>query len=108
MKTRLIHEDGEKTFAVVFDTGDEVIAGLRAFAEKNHLRASHFTAIGACSDVTLGFFDLNKKDYRKIPIKEQVEVVALTGDVTLDETGIPQVHAHVVVSKADVQRMVGT
>jgi hypothetical protein len=34
MKTRLIHEDGEKTFAVVFDTGDEVIAGLRASQRK--------------------------------------------------------------------------
>jgi uncharacterized protein len=101
MKTKLIHEGAEKTFVIVFDTGDEVIAGLKKFAEENKLGASHFTAIGACSEVTLGFFDLTKKDYKRIPIREQLEVVALTGDVTLVESGPPQIHAHIVVSKSD-------
>jgi predicted DNA-binding protein with PD1-like motif len=101
MKAKLLHdEQGQKTFVLVFDTGDEISAGLLAFAKNNHLGASHFTAIGAFSDVTLGFFDWEKKDYKQIPIKEQVEVLSLVGDIALNE-GKPKVHAHVVIGKSD-------
>lgn len=41
-----------------------------------------------------------KKDYQRIPVIEQVEVLSLLGDITLDD-GEPKVHAHVVVGKAD-------
>jgi uncharacterized protein len=101
VKAKLLHEQqGQKTFAVVFDQGEEVVAGLLAFAQGNSLAASHFTAIGAFSDVTLGYFDWEKKDYRKLPVREQVEVLSLIGDVALNE-GEPKVHAHVVVGKVD-------
>ena len=100
MRTKLIHDDGEKTFAVIFDKGDEVASGLLAFARDNNLSASHFTAIGAFERVTLGFFERGRKDYKMIPIDEQVEVLSLVGDVALDD-GEPKVHAHVVVGKAD-------
>lgn len=101
VKAKLLHEQqGQKTFAVIFDTGDEVISGLLAFAKEKGLAGSHFTAIGALSDVTLGFFDWDKRDYQKLKIGEQVEVLSLIGDIALNE-GEPKVHAHVVVSKSD-------
>ena len=100
MKTKLIHDDGEKTFAVVFDKGDEVASGLLAFAKENKLSASHFTAIGAFERVTLGLFERERKDYKRISIDEQVEVLSLVGDIALDGDE-PKVHAHVVVGKRD-------
>jgi len=107
MKSNLIddpaHDAGatsQKTFALVFNTGDEVVAGLKAFAEKEHLAASHFTAIGAFKEVSLGYFDWEKKDYLKIPVHEQVEVLSLVGDITIND-GKPNVHAHVVLGKRD-------
>jgi uncharacterized protein len=90
----------ERTFALIFDKGDEVITGLNAFAREHSLNACHFTAIGAFSDLTVGFFDWEKKDYAKIPIHDQVEVLSLVGDIALKD-GQPTVHAHVVVGKAD-------
>ena len=102
MKAQRIGEaHGEKTFAVIFDSGDEVKAGLLAFAREQRLAGSHFTAIGAFSDVTLGYFDWQKKDYKKIPVREQVEVLSLVGDVSLKENGEPEVHVHVVVGRSD-------
>jgi uncharacterized protein len=100
MKSRVIQGSGPKTFAVIFETGDEVASGLAAFAKAEGLRASHFTAIGAFQDVTLGYFDWEKKDYKRIRVAEQVEVLSLVGDVALDK-GEPKVHAHVVVGKSD-------
>jgi uncharacterized protein len=89
----------ERTFALIFDTGDEVITGLNTFAQEHSLNACHFTAIGAFSDLTVGFFDWEKKAYQRIPINEQVEVLSLVGDIALKD-GQPTVHAHVVVGKA--------
>jgi len=101
MKSKLIHEhQGEKTFALIFETGDEAMAGLVGFARENRLGAARFTAIGAFRDVTLGYFDWERKDYKKIPVGEQVEVLSLIGDVAL-KGGQPQVHAHVVVGRSD-------
>jgi predicted DNA-binding protein with PD1-like motif len=101
MKSRLIHDQaGERTFVLVFDTGDEVMAKLESFAKENRLSASRFTAIGAFRDVTLGYFDWQTKDYKKIPVSEQVEVLSLIGDVAVSE-GKPTVHAHVVVGRSD-------
>jgi len=108
MKAKQIGEaHGEKAFAVIFDTGDEVKAGLVAFAKEQRLAGSHFTAIGAFSEVTLGYFDWQKKEYRKIPVREQVEVLSLVGDVALKENGEPEVHAHVVVGRSDGTTMGG-
>jgi len=101
MKSKLIHEnEGERTFALIFEAGDEVMAGLREFARQYRLGAARFTAIGAFQEATLGYFDWQSKDYRKIPVREQVEVLSLVGDVA-QQDGEPKVHAHVVVGRFD-------
>ena len=101
MKSKLLSDGGEKTFVIVFDAGDEVVAGLLDFAKEQRLAASSMTAIGAFERVTLGFFELGRKDYKRILIDEQVEVMSLVGNITLEEGGEPKVHAHVVVGKSD-------
>ncbi len=100
MKSKTLERDGQQTFVLIFDKGDEFVREITAFAAGHHLAASHFTAIGAFSDVTLGFFDRDKKQYQKIPIVEQTEVLSLVGDIALKD-GKPQIHAHVVVGKSD-------
>jgi len=72
------------TYALIFETGDEVAGGLASFAEQHQLSAAHFTAIGAFQDVTFGYFDWEKKDYTRIPVREQVEVLSLVGDIAMD------------------------
>jgi uncharacterized protein len=101
MRSRLIHsEGGEKTFVLVFDTGDEVASGITTFAGENDLDAASITAIGAFSGATLGYFDIVRKEYEKIPVEEQVEVLSLIGDIALNE-GEPELHAHVVLGRRD-------
>jgi len=100
VRSTLLDATSPRTWALIFDKGDEPVAGLTAFAKAQKLGAAHFTAIGAFSDVTLGYFDRAKRDYKKIPLHEQVEVLSLLGDVALDK-GEPKVHAHVVVGRAD-------
>jgi predicted DNA-binding protein with PD1-like motif len=100
MTARLLHRGRQKTFALVFDKWDEVVRDLTAFATDNRLSAAHFTGIGALSDVTLGFFEHDRRDYRRIRLSEQVELLSMLGDVAL-EADAPRIHAHVVVGRAD-------
>ncbi len=100
MRFRVI-EQQPKTYVVVFETGEELAAGLQAFAQREKLTGSSFKAIGAFSSVKLAWFDWEKKEYRpSVVFNEQVELVSLIGDVALKD-GDPQVHAHVVVARAD-------
>lgn len=101
MKHKLINEGSERTYAVVLDVGEEPVACLSEFAKAERLDAARFTAIGAFSEAVLGFFDLQRKDYEKIRIGEQAEVVSLVGDVALGPDGVPKLHAHVVLAKRD-------
>lgn len=101
MKSKLIHQAaGERTFVLIFETDDDPMAGLLDFARGQNVGAGHFTGIGAFRDATLAYFDWESKDYLDIPIREQVEVLSLAGDIALEDRR-PKVHAHVVVGKRD-------
>jgi hypothetical protein len=73
---------------------------LMAFAKKETVRISQFTAIGAFSGAVVGFFDFSVKDYKKIPLREQMEVLTLNGDITLFNDDY-KIHAHVILGKED-------
>lgn len=101
MNSKLLHtEGGQRTYALVFEKGDDVTRALLNFATENRIGSAQFTAIGAFSRVVLGYFDRNEKKYKEIPIEEQVEVVSLIGNLTRSK-GEPKLHAHVVVGKSD-------
>jgi predicted DNA-binding protein with PD1-like motif len=83
-----------------FGKGDEAFSGLLEFAEKYHVTSAHFTAIGALNGATLGWFDPERKMYKKIPIRGQVEVIGMSGDIALYQ-GKPVVRTHMIVGTSD-------
>jgi predicted DNA-binding protein with PD1-like motif len=101
MQSKLIHEaGGQRTFVLVMDAGDEAVGELTRFAERHRLSAAHFTAIGAFSEATVSWFDYDGRQYRKIPVRRQVEVLMLAGDIALQD-GRPKVHAHAVLGTSE-------
>ena len=101
MKWKLLDDkEGRRTFLLVFSTGDEIVAELGGFAKAQNVSSAYFTAIGGCMSVTLGFFDLEKKDYEKKVIDEQLEVMSLAGNIAVhaDE---PKIHSHIVIGRRD-------
>ena len=101
MRAKLIDDHDQRVFAVIFDTGEDPMVGLTRFAEEQDLTASSFSAIGAFSEATLGYFDWQKKDYERIPVREQTEVLSLLGDIAVEGENRKKVHAHVVLGKRD-------
>jgi uncharacterized protein len=108
MQQKRIHEsNGQRTYAVVLETGDEVMDCLKRFVTGEKLHAAQFTAIGALSDVMLMYFDWQRKEYTHIPVREQVEVASMIGDVAEGPDGKPSLHVHLVVGRRDGSAMAG-
>jgi len=98
MQTRLINQVGQqRTFVVVLDSGDEVMACLKRFVEREKVEAAQFSAIGAFRSAVLAYFDWDTKEYQRIPVNEQAEVAAFTGDVAYAPDDRPSLHIHCVL-----------
>ncbi len=100
MKSKILNKGPERTIALVFEKGDDLVPILEQFAQEHTLSASRFSAIGALRAAVLGYFDWERKDYDRITVNEQVEVLSLNGDIALDGDQ-PKVHAHAVLGRRD-------
>jgi uncharacterized protein len=100
MQIKLLNPGSPRIHAVVLETGEEVVDCMTRFARAEGLEATQLSAIGAFSRAVLGFFDFARKDYKRIAVDEQVELVSLLGDIALED-GKPKLHAHVTLGRAD-------
>lgn len=100
MQSRLLATGPPRTHVVVMERGDSAVEQLLAFARDAGLQTASITAIGGFSEATLGYFDVDEKRYLDIPVSEQVEVLALTGDIVRGDEDW-QLHAHAVLGRRD-------
>jgi predicted DNA-binding protein with PD1-like motif len=83
MRSKVLEDADVVTYVVVCDPGDEAVA-----------------AIGGFERATVGWFDHMAKEFRRIPVEEQCEVLSLIGDVAEDRDG-PGLNVHVVLGLSD-------
>jgi uncharacterized protein len=108
VRSKLLHQvGGQRIFAIVLATGDEVMACLQKFIANEKIAAAQFTGIGAFSGAVLRYFDWDTKQYADIPVTEQVEVASLTGDVAVDPSGAAALHIHLVLGRHDGTALAG-
>jgi uncharacterized protein len=100
MKSKVVEDADVVTYVVVCDPGDEAVDVLNQFARSEDLEAAQITAVGAFEHAVVGWFDRSTRDYRRIPVDEQCEVLSLLCDVAEGEDG-PIVHVHVVLGLSD-------
>jgi predicted DNA-binding protein with PD1-like motif len=100
MRWKLLDAGPPATYAIVLAQGDEVTSVLGRFVREERVGAASLTAIGAFEKAVLGYFDWQTKQYRRIPVHAQVEVLSLIGDVAMSD-GEPTLHLHAVLGKSD-------
>jgi predicted DNA-binding protein with PD1-like motif len=100
MKYKVVEDADVVTYVVVCDPGDEAVAALTQFARAEDLEAASISAIGAFETAVVGWFDRAAKDYRRIPVDQQCEVLSLLGDVAEGPDG-PILHIHTVLGLSD-------
>jgi uncharacterized protein len=102
MKSAKIAGDaGAETRVVILESGEEAFAALTKFANDAGITAASLTAIGAFEKATIGWFDIEKKTYKKIEVAEQCEVLSAIGDIAVGDDGKASLHVHVVLGLSD-------
>ena len=99
--TKVAGDAGLETRVVVLDSGEEAVAALTTFANDAQLTTASLTAIGAFEKATVGWFDFEKKTYKKIEVGEQCEVLSAIGDLAIGDDGKASLHVHVVLGLSD-------
>jgi predicted DNA-binding protein with PD1-like motif len=100
VRSKLLREEPDRTWILVFSHGEAVVETLLGFARDQAIRGGRLWGIGAFEDVSLGFYRRARKDYDRFGLEEELEVLSLNGNVAVGDEG-PRVHAHVVVGRAD-------
>jgi uncharacterized protein len=115
VKSRQIAESElGRRYLLVLERGDELMAEVKSFAERERLRTAEFTGIGAVSSARLAAFDPETREYVDIPDPGQTELVSLNGRITLPKDADPtdppaerQLHVHCVLSREDGSAVAG-
>ena len=96
----------DNVYAMRLERGEEIIEQIKAFAKKENVALAHIEGIGATDDITIGIYDLAKKEYTKKNFKGLWEIVSLNGNITTmgDE---PYLHLHICCSNEDGQIVAG-
>jgi uncharacterized protein len=102
MQYRILDErSGRRVFAVILETSEIFPEKLIEFARDKSVRSGWLTALGAFSDATVAFWDPVTKEYLRIGIREQVEVVSLVGNIAVMPDNSQRIHAHAVLGQRD-------
>jgi uncharacterized protein len=87
MSSKLPNIDPPVPYGVVLDIGDGAMVELGRFVREKEVAAASLTAIGAFCRAQLGYFDWQTKEYKKIAVDEQVEVLSLPDGVLVAGEG---------------------
>jgi predicted DNA-binding protein with PD1-like motif len=90
-----------KVYRVAFKTGDEPMNGLIRFATAHPMTQAALSGVGGISSAVLSWYDPKVKALKLIKVDEKCEITGVTGTITTDAKGRPNVHLHVVLARQD-------
>jgi predicted DNA-binding protein with PD1-like motif len=91
--------EGARVF-IRLEIGDEVHSSIIEIAERERISGGWLSGVGAVSEVELGYYDLERKDYDRVRLEGDVEIASASGTLGLVD-GKPFVHLHGVFSDRD-------
>jgi uncharacterized protein len=83
-------------FVLRLEKGEEFIETVTEFLRKYGITAGNISAIGATNEVTIGYFNVNKKEYARKTLKGDYEILNITGNTSMVGAN-PMIHAHIVL-----------
>jgi hypothetical protein len=89
-----------KIHVIRLNKGEEAVNSILNYCTEAGIKSASFTAIGAASKAKLAIYDLNKKEYIRKEFSKTMEILNLSGNISLLDNNIV-VHSHVVLSDED-------
>lgn len=89
-----------RAFMFSIGKGEDLLQAVQHFCHHHQVRCGLISAIGAVEHATFGIYDQKAKKYHKINIEKEMEILSLSGNVSLFDDK-PMVHAHIMFSDAE-------
>lgn len=93
-------------YVIRLERGDEIIDSLKTLVEKEKIKGGFFYGLGAVKNVSLGYFDVEKKEYKEKSFEQDFELTSIVGDVAFSGDKLI-VHAHVTLAGEDFKVVAG-
>lgn len=100
MRTRQLVSGDRRVLVVVPDKGEEAVGACAAAAADHGITAAQVTAVGGFESAVLGYFDRVRREYERIPVNSQAEVLSLLGAIATHD-GRLEPHLHAVLGRRD-------
>lgn len=81
-------------YILVLEKGEELLQTLRTFANGNDIASAWVSAIGGATEVELGFYNLEAREYQWQTFSALCEITSLNGNLSFDEKDKPVFHLH--------------
>lgn len=91
---------------VLFEEGEDVIAELKSYAQKENIGAGWVNILGASREITLGYYNLQAKSFEKHTFVEDMEIVNVSGNIS-QMNGEAVIHLHGTFGKRDLSLLGG-
>ena len=84
-----------------FDKGDEIISCILDICRKEKILSATYSGIGACREIEVRTYIPSKNEYRYDKKNGVLELISLTGNISLDDKNEIFEHTHALFSYID-------
>ena len=81
-------------YLVRLSRGEHLSEAFEYFITETKIDGAWVNGLGACTEATLGYFNLETKQYQWKTFKADMEVLSITGNLASDEAGKMMYHLH--------------
>jgi len=85
---------------------EDLITAIKEMVMKYELTSGSVNIIGALKKATIGFFDINKKEYLFKTFEEPFELISCMGNISYNDAE-PVIHLHVSLGREDLSLIGG-
>ncbi|MCF7886067.1 MAG: DNA-binding protein [Candidatus Marinimicrobia bacterium] len=96
---------GQK-YVIRIEKGEEIIATLEKFCQKENIKAGSIIGIGAAGELEIGHFEAATKEYHSKKFEGDLEIAPLAGNISTKD-GEVYLHIHANISDAELKSYSG-
>lgn len=97
----MTHSFDGYNYLIRVEMGERLSEVFEQFFVESKIEGSWVSGVGTASEVVLGFYELNAKDYKWRTFGRTMEIASLSGNVARDDQGKMMFHLHGVFASSD-------
>lgn len=94
-------------YVIRLKKGEKWSEGFAEFVAHTGVKSAWLSMIGGATQVTMGPYSLDKREYLWKTFSGVLEIVSVQGNISLNETGEPMYHLHGAIANEECQAFGG-